>query len=122
MTTAADQFDDTLSPTDLQFGYLANSLAHFLRQRDVSSSVIVRQRKHRWSQRRTSCKPRSSALTAPQGAVWLLGRSLACELTLTAIYTAPFTSGISVLSRVGARRTSHGSSNWLLATRHMPTW
>ena len=27
MTTAADQFDDTLSPTDLQFSYLANSLA-----------------------------------------------------------------------------------------------
>ncbi len=30
MTTAADQFDDTLSPTDLQFGYLANSLAQLL--------------------------------------------------------------------------------------------
>jgi hypothetical protein len=31
MTTAADQFDDTLSPTDLQFGYLANSLAQLLK-------------------------------------------------------------------------------------------
>jgi len=30
MTTAADQFDDTLSPTDLEFGYLANSLAQLL--------------------------------------------------------------------------------------------
>jgi len=30
MTTAADQFDDTLSPNDLQFGYLANSLAQLL--------------------------------------------------------------------------------------------
>ncbi len=31
MATAADQFDDTLSPTDLQFGgYLANSLAQLL--------------------------------------------------------------------------------------------
>ena len=31
MTTATDQFDDTLSPTDLQFGgYLANSLAQLL--------------------------------------------------------------------------------------------
>jgi AraC family transcriptional regulator len=30
MTTAADQFDDTLSPTDLQVGYLANSLAQLL--------------------------------------------------------------------------------------------
>jgi AraC family transcriptional regulator len=30
MRTAADQFDDTLSPTDLQFGYLANSLAQLL--------------------------------------------------------------------------------------------
>jgi len=30
MTTAADQFDDTVSPTDLQFGYLANSLAQLL--------------------------------------------------------------------------------------------
>ena len=30
MTIAADQFDDTLSPTDLQFGYLANSLAQLL--------------------------------------------------------------------------------------------
>jgi len=61
--------------------------------------------RRRWSQHRTSCKRRSSAvpaLTAPQGAVWRLGRCFACELTLTAIYTAPFTSGISVLSRVGA--------------------
>jgi len=62
------------------------------------------------------------ALTAPQGAVWRLGRSFACGLTLTATYTAPFTSGISVRSRVEARRTSHGNSNWLLASRHMPTW
>jgi hypothetical protein len=31
MTTAADQFDDTLSPTDLrQFVYLANSLVELL--------------------------------------------------------------------------------------------
>ncbi|MEH2469228.1 AraC family transcriptional regulator [Nitrobacteraceae bacterium AZCC 2161] len=30
MTTAADQFDDTLSPTDLQFVYLANNVVELL--------------------------------------------------------------------------------------------
>ena len=109
----------------LQFGYLANSLAQLLESRDVSSSVIVRRRKHRWPPHQPSCKRRSSvvrARTAPQGAVWRPGRSFACELTLTAIYTAPFTSGTSVRSRVEARRTSHENSRWLWASRHMPTW
>ena len=50
MTTAADQFDDTLSPTDLQFGgYLANSLAQLLetaireleRDREVAKASLV---------------------------------------------------------------------------------
>jgi len=109
---------------DQQFHLVANSLAQLL---ETATRELARDRlpRRRWSQHRTSCKRRSSAvpaLTAPQGAVWLLGKSLACELTLTAIYTAPFTSEISVLSRVGARRTSHVSSNWLLASRHMPTW
>jgi AraC family transcriptional regulator len=31
MTTAADQFDDTLSPTDLQFVYLANNVVELLK-------------------------------------------------------------------------------------------
>ena len=41
--------------------------------------MIGRRPRRRWSQHRTSCKRRSSAvraLTVPQGAVWLLGRSL----------------------------------------------
>jgi hypothetical protein len=55
-------------------------------------------------------------------AVWLPGRLFACALTSTAIYTAPFTSGISVRWRVEARRTSRGSSNWPSASRLMPIW
>ena len=49
MTTAADQFDDTLSPTDLQFSYLANSLAQLLetarrefeRDREAAKASLV---------------------------------------------------------------------------------
>jgi AraC family transcriptional regulator len=64
---------------------------------------------------------RCSGASGSTRVVWRLGRSFACELTLTAICTAPFTSGISALSRVGARRISHVSSNWPLAIRRMPT-
>ena len=46
----------------------------------------------------------------------------ACGLTLTAICTARFPSGILVRSHVGVQRTSPGNSNWLLASRRMPTW
>jgi AraC family transcriptional regulator len=68
MTTAADQFDDTLSPTDLQFSYLANSLAQLLetarrefeRDREAAKASLVTA-SH-------TCERRSSAvrtLTAP---------------------------------------------------------
>jgi hypothetical protein len=125
MTTAADQFDDTLSPTDRQFVYLANNVVELL---ETAKGELERDREAAKASLATaslSCNRKSSAvraLTAPRRAVWRLGRSFACELTLTAIYTAPFTFGISVRSRVEARRTSHGCSSWLLASRRMPTW
>jgi hypothetical protein len=118
---------DSSSPTHLQqFVYIwRTAWSSFLRRQSVSSRVITGRPRRRWLQHRTSCKRRSSvvrALTASQWAVWRLGRCFACELTLTAICTAPFTSGISARSRVEARRTSLENSNWLLARRHMPAW
>ena len=112
-------------PACLGFGYLANSLAQLLRQRDVSSSVIVRWRKHRWSPHQISCKLRWSAtraLAAPPGAGWRRGRCCACAPLSIAIYTAPFTFGISAQLRSVAQRTSVENSNSPLASRRMPTW
>ncbi len=110
---------------DQQFHLVANSLAKLL---DTARRELERDREAAKASLVTASDILQAEIERCSGANgstrggWRLGRSFACELTLTAIYTAPFTSRISVPSRVGARRTSHGSSNWLLASRHMPTW
>src|SRR5580704_12068925 len=87
---------------DQQFQLVANSLAKLLetarreleRDREVAKASLV------------------TASHILQAAVWRLGRSFACGLTLTAICTASFTSGISVRSLVEARRTFPENLNW----------
>ena len=65
MTTAADRFDDTPSPTDQQqFVHLANNLVELLGQRPVSSSATARRRRRRWPRRHLSCNRKSSAIRA----------------------------------------------------------
>ena len=103
---------------DQQFHLVANSVAKLLetakreleRDQEAAKASLVTA-SHILKRRSNVVR----ALTAPQGVVWPLGRSFECELTLTITCIAPFTSGISVLSPVEARRTSHVSSNWLLA-------
>src|SRR6266850_2955922 len=106
---------DSSSGADQEFHFVANSLAKLLetarreleRDREAAKASLVTA-SHILQAEIERCS--ASGFT---GAVSRLGRSFECELTLTVTCTAPFTFGISVLSRVEARRTSHASSNWL---------
>jgi len=106
---------------DQKFHLVANSLAKLL---ETARRELERDReaaRRRWSQHRTSCKRRSSAvpaLTAPQGAVWRLGRSFEYELTLTATYNR--TIHIRDLSAVARRSRAHFSRKFKLAVGESP--
>jgi hypothetical protein len=115
---------DSSFAADQQFHFVANSLAKLLETATrelecdraaakaslITASNILQAEIER-------CSGANGSTTGGLAA-W----QFACELTLTTIYTAPFISVISVPSRGEASRTSHGNSNSLLASRHMPTW
>ncbi len=103
---------------DQQFHLVANSLAKLL---ETARRELERDREAAKASLVTASHILQAEIERCSGANGSTRGGLAAW-QLTAIYTAPFTSRISVPSRVGARRTSHGSSNWLFASRHMPTW
>jgi hypothetical protein len=113
------------SPISLDSGYLANSLAQLL---EVTRREFERDREAAKASLATASSILQAEIERCSGANGSTRGGLAAwqilrvELTLTAIYTAPFTSGISVRSRVEARRTSLENSSWLSASRHMPMW
>jgi hypothetical protein len=108
---------DSPSGADQQFHLVANSLAKLL---DTARRELERDRDAAKASLVAASHILQAEIERCSGAIGFTTGGLAAW-QITAIYTAPFTSGISVRSRVEARRTSHGSSNWLLATRHMPT-
>jgi hypothetical protein len=94
---------------DQQFHLVANSLAKLL---ETARRELERDREAAKASLVTASHILQAEIERCSGANGSTrGGSFACELTLTAIYTAPFTSGISVRSRVEARRTSLGNSN-----------
>ena len=86
-----------------------------------SWGVTRRRPRRRWSQHRTSCKRKSNvvrALTAPQGAVWRLGRSLRVRAYIDS--NLHRTIHIRDLSAVARRSPAHFSRKFKLAVGESP--
>ena len=116
---------DSSSAADQQFHLVANSLAKLLdtarreleRDRDAAKASLVTA-SHILRAEIERCSGANGSTTGGLAA-WQIVRVRAY---IDSNLHHTFTSGISARSRGGARRTSPGSSNWLLAIRHMPTW
>ena len=93
----------------------------WLKLQGESWGVIRRRPRRRWSQHRTSCKRRSNvvrALTAPQGAVWRLGRSLRVRAYIDS--NLHRTIHIRDLSAIARRSKAHFSRKFKLAVGESP--
>jgi AraC-like DNA-binding protein len=121
MTTAADQFDDTLSPTDLQFVYLANNVVELLK---TAKGELVRDSEAAKASLATASSILQSEIERRSGANGSTTRGLAAwQVVRVRAYidsNLHRTIHIRDLSAVARRSTAHFSRKFKLAVGESP--